>query len=175
MTEKHFLMHLINNLTSEYDYQVAMVEKRLDSDKNPLTLEELRADLNLRYERLGLKKKDEDEKEYDVALAGFPSKFKGKCRKCGVIGHKAANCRSGKQKQGSAYYSGQYSPPNNNVNNSTQDKTKKQYPSNTPGDGWTMVKGKGNHKFEGTCNYCGKYGHKFVESQSLYFWLYLLR
>ena len=35
MTEKHFLMHLINNLTSEYNYTVALVEKRLDSKSNP--------------------------------------------------------------------------------------------------------------------------------------------
>ena len=44
MTDKHFLMHLINSLTSEYEHIVPLVEKRLDDSVNPLTLEELRAD-----------------------------------------------------------------------------------------------------------------------------------
>ena len=151
MLEKHFPIHLISNLTSEYNYTVALVEIRLDSTINPLTLEELRADLNLRYERLGLKKKEEDkdDKEYDVALVGFNNKFKGKCRKCSKIGHKAVDCRSNTNKSvGTANYSNEHSPRKDTKGKDTE--------------GWTQVKNR-NAKFDGVCNYCKKDGHKYAD------------
>ena len=97
MDDKHFIMYVINNLTSEYEYVVAMCEKRLDDPNDPLTLAELRADLSLRYERIhGGKKKDEDrydDDDPDMALSAF-GRFKGKYRKCGKLGHKASQCRT---------------------------------------------------------------------------------
>ena len=51
------------------------MEKRLDDSANPLTMEELRAYLNLCYERLGLRKKDDDDVDHDKKLASC-SKFK---------------------------------------------------------------------------------------------------
>lgn len=130
MTDKHFLMHLINNLTSEYEYTVALVEKRLDDSKNPITLEELRSDLNLRYERLGLRKGNYEEKDHDLALGAF-NKFKGKCRKCGRIGHKGKDCKSTGSSTGTAA-TGFHLP---NKNNFIKNKMKLN------ADGWTQVRG----------------------------------
>jgi len=52
--------------------------------------------LNLRYVRIKNKNGGVNDKESgtEQALAAF-KRFKGKCHKCGRIGHKAANCRSG--------------------------------------------------------------------------------
>ena len=150
MTDKHFLMHFINNLTKEYEYTVALVEKRLESITDPLTLEEWRADLNLLYERLGQRKKDEDKDDLDIAL-GALNKFKGKCRKCGKIGHKASNCRVN-QKGNASYRMQITNVPYNNENK-----------SKVNADGWTVVQNKTNAKFDGVCNYCKKYGHKYAD------------
>ena len=43
MTDKHFIMHLINDLTSECEHIVTLVKKRLDDIFNTLTPEELGA------------------------------------------------------------------------------------------------------------------------------------
>ena len=156
MTDKHFLMHLINNLTSEYEHNITVLEKRLDDANEPLTIEELRADLNLKYERLNLRKKEKDddneEKENDIALAAY-GKFKGKCRKCGKIGHKATDCRV-KQERANV---GVNVPDHKRMNGYDPNKNK----SNTY-DGWTVVCGKGT-SFDGTCNYCKKYGYRYAD------------
>jgi Zinc knuckle len=60
---------------------------------NPLTLDETRDDLNLRSERLhGKANNNEEEDNQEVAF--FGGQFKEKCRNCGVIGHKARDCKS---------------------------------------------------------------------------------
>jgi hypothetical protein len=48
-----------------------MMEKRINDKINPLTVDEIRADLNLRFERLNEKKDDTDnEDNQDVAFFG---------------------------------------------------------------------------------------------------------
>jgi hypothetical protein len=39
-------------MTADYDLQLAMMEKRLNDKSNLLTLDEIRDDLNLTFERL---------------------------------------------------------------------------------------------------------------------------
>jgi hypothetical protein len=69
------------------------MKKRINDKINPLTVDEIRADLNLRFERLNEKKDDTDnEDKQDVAL--FGGQFKGKCRNCGMMGHKSINCKN---------------------------------------------------------------------------------
>jgi hypothetical protein len=71
ISENHFILHILNNMTSNYDLQLAKMEKRINDKINPLTVDEIRADLNLRFERLNEKKDDDDNKDnQDVAFFG---------------------------------------------------------------------------------------------------------
>jgi hypothetical protein len=52
ITDNQFILHILNNITDNYDLQLAMMEKRITDESNPLTIDEIRDDLNLRFERL---------------------------------------------------------------------------------------------------------------------------
>jgi hypothetical protein len=94
VTDKQFMLHVLNNLNSDYETQVTLLERMIDDEFEPLTIEYMREELNVRYERLNSRnKRNNDENgESDKALyAG--GKFKGKCKVCGIIGHKAADCK----------------------------------------------------------------------------------
>jgi hypothetical protein len=137
ISDTQFLLHVMNNLTPEYENQVNLLERRIDDEFNPLSIEDLREEFNLHYERLNIQKRDENHKDWqdqDHALyAG--GQFKGKCRLCGKTGHKAVDCR---------------------LRNADE---KNKYNNNESGN-------KDNNRgktFTGTCNYCGKVGHKYAE------------
>ena len=51
-------------------------------------------DLNLRYERLSSKSESTRNDNYGEEKALFVIQFKGKCRNCGKLGHKSAQCKS---------------------------------------------------------------------------------
>ena len=56
-------------MTADYNLQLAMMEKRLDHKTNPLTIDEIRDDLNLRFERLNEKtNNNENEDSQNVAF-----------------------------------------------------------------------------------------------------------
>jgi hypothetical protein len=98
MSDDQFMVHVLNNLTADYELQVALLERRIGSTSNPLTVDELRVELNLKFERLNIKKDDGlDEEDAEQALVF--GQFKGKCHNCRKIGHKAANCHLKKDKQ----------------------------------------------------------------------------
>ena len=48
----------------------------------------------LRYERMNDRAVETDESEDDEKAMVVMTKFKGKCHRCGVYGHKGADCRS---------------------------------------------------------------------------------
>ena len=55
MTDQDFMIHVLNNLTEEYDVILDGMESKLmlgDNDPNKLTIEEIRAKLNNRHERI---------------------------------------------------------------------------------------------------------------------------
>ena len=131
MSDDQFLLHLLNNLTEEYDPEVKDLEKRIGSTTNPLDIEEVREDLNLRYERTG-KHEDTSESEEEEHALYAGGQFKGRCNKCGKYGHKAVACRGSKP---------------------GDDKTKPAYGGRKPG-------GFNSGKFTGECHYCKKTGHK---------------
>jgi hypothetical protein len=54
-TENQFMIHILNNLTSDYDLQFALMERRVGDADKPLTVEKIRDELNLRFERLNMK------------------------------------------------------------------------------------------------------------------------
>jgi hypothetical protein len=89
ISENQFMIHVLNNLPTEYDLQLALLEKRIEDKDKPLTAEEIRAELSLRLERLNVKSTKDEENEELEENALFSGRFKGKCRNCGRIGHKS--------------------------------------------------------------------------------------
>jgi hypothetical protein len=55
MTYDQFMVHVLNSLTNDDKLQMLLLEKRIGSKENPLTIDELKEDLSLRYERLLMK------------------------------------------------------------------------------------------------------------------------
>jgi hypothetical protein len=45
----------MDNLTSDYDLQLVLMDRRMGNTDKPLTVEEVRGELNLRFERLNMK------------------------------------------------------------------------------------------------------------------------
>jgi Zinc knuckle len=79
-------------MTAGYNLKLAMMEKRLNDKMNPLTVDEIRYDLNLRFETLNQKTND-NENGNNQEVAFFGGQFKRKCRNCDEIGHKARECK----------------------------------------------------------------------------------
>jgi hypothetical protein len=52
ITENQFMIHILNNFTSDYDLQLALMERRVGDADKPRIVEEFRGELNLRFERL---------------------------------------------------------------------------------------------------------------------------
>jgi hypothetical protein len=94
ITENRFMIHILNNLTSDYDLQLAWIERRVGDADKPLTVEEVRGELNLRFERVNMKTSRNEECEVLEEQTLFSGQFKGKCRNCGQVGHKAFQCKN---------------------------------------------------------------------------------
>ena len=96
ITDKGIILHVLNTLTKEYDMEVKLLEHKmemLENDNKELTIEEVRNDLNSKYEKLKVyAEKDKTSEPINHAYY-MGTKFKGKCNWCGVIGHKATQCR----------------------------------------------------------------------------------
>ena len=132
-------MHILYHLPTEYVNINDQYLKDLDDGKD-VDLENLRADLRRKYDRLvdsgRIEKNNYDGneklvKEEKVLKMGFKKQFKGKCHVCGKIGHKGTDCWTldgNKDKRPTGY---------NDRNDSNR-----------------------NYKFNGNCNYCDKKGHK---------------
>jgi hypothetical protein len=56
-------------MTEDYDLQLAMMEKRITDKSNPLTINEIWDDLNLRFERLNEKQNEESENDNNQEVA----------------------------------------------------------------------------------------------------------
>ena len=92
MNDLDFMIHILNNLPKDYEISQAKLEDRLGDDIDPLTIEEIRTELNLKFQRMNLNRVvDDDEDEEETAL--FAGNFKGTCYKCGKIGHKKIDCQ----------------------------------------------------------------------------------
>jgi hypothetical protein len=54
MAENQFMIHTLNILTTDYDLELALMERRVGDADKTLTVEEVRAELNLRFERMNV-------------------------------------------------------------------------------------------------------------------------
>jgi len=91
ISDEDFIIHVLNGLPAEYEVQVSKLEERFGSTTNPLTIQDMRNELNLKFARL--KRMAAEKTEADQALAAF-RRYKGKCNNCGKFGHKTNECRS---------------------------------------------------------------------------------
>jgi hypothetical protein len=112
ISDNQFILHILNNMTDDYDLQLAMMGKRVTGKSNPLSIDEIRDNLNLRFKRLNEKQNEESENDNNQEVAFFGDQFKGKCRNCGAIGHRAKDCKLKTNQNG-----GQNSGNHNNFRN----------------------------------------------------------
>jgi hypothetical protein len=94
ISENQFMIHILNNLTSYYDLQLALMKRRVGDTDKPLTVEEVRGELNLRFESLNMKTSRNEEGEALEEQALISGQFEGKCRNCGQVGHKSFQCKN---------------------------------------------------------------------------------
>jgi hypothetical protein len=59
MKDDQFMIQLLNSLTSEYELQTLLLEKSIGNKDNPLSVEELKEELKLRFQRYSSKNNDE--------------------------------------------------------------------------------------------------------------------
>jgi N-dimethylarginine dimethylaminohydrolase len=52
MTDEQFIIQILNSLTEEYELQIRLLEKRIVDMNTPLTIQELKEELTLRFERM---------------------------------------------------------------------------------------------------------------------------
>jgi len=69
------------------------METRVGDAEKPLTVEEIKAELSLHFERINMNTNGNKEGEVLEEHALFAGQFKGKCRNCGQISHKAFQCK----------------------------------------------------------------------------------
>jgi hypothetical protein len=134
ITDKQFIMQVMSNLNKDYGNTVENRERLINDKNDPLTIEQMCADLSLRHDRLyGTDNAGEfdPDKDGEHALYAGAGRWKGKCNKCGKQGHKAFDCCS-------------------NSSNSSS------------GKGSTGNEGGRNSgkRFKGKCHYCQKIGHR---------------
>ena len=58
MSDEYIMIHILNNLPSEYELQVEQMEGNINQDDNPLTLEHVYSTLILNIERLDVSNED---------------------------------------------------------------------------------------------------------------------
>ena len=92
--DEFLILHILNNLPSEYDNVVENLEERVDSVINPLGIEDVRQKLSEKFEKMKIRKKFKNDSDDEDEQALYTTKFKGRCNKCGKFGHKAKDCRS---------------------------------------------------------------------------------
>jgi hypothetical protein len=91
ISDNQFMIHILSNLTLDYELQLVMMERRVGDIERPLTVEEIRRELSLCFDRLIISKAEgEILKEH----AFFGGQFKSKCQNCGQLGHKSFQCNN---------------------------------------------------------------------------------
>jgi hypothetical protein len=71
ITDNQFMIHILNNMTSNYDLQLEVMKKRINDKVDPLTIDEIRDDLHLSFERWTMKENEENMGEVVEELTFF--------------------------------------------------------------------------------------------------------
>jgi hypothetical protein len=61
ISENQFIIQVLNYLTSDYESQLALMERRVGDNKNPSTVDEIIAELHSYFERLSIRSTNNDE------------------------------------------------------------------------------------------------------------------
>lgn len=143
--EDHLMINILNKLPKDYDNVVTMCE--MDMESKSLTVKKIRTRLNAKFKKIKAQEEEEAEKKEEEALmskGGFKKQFKGRCKNCGRIGHKAYQCKfvGGGRGRGQQGRGGGGRNVQGYVRSQESDKK-----NTTP-------------RFDGYCLQCGKYGHK---------------
>jgi hypothetical protein len=94
MMDNQFMLHIMNNLTKEYENQVSKVEDYIGHDDDPLDIKELHDELCLWFE-MNTKYDSNKSNNGKKALFGA-TQFKGRCHLCSKWGHKGTGgCSKG--------------------------------------------------------------------------------
>ena len=85
ISDEYLMIHILNNLPSEYELQVEQTEENINKYDNLLISEQVCSTLSLKFERLNASNEDDkDDKETEKALLTI--QFKGSCNNCGNVG-----------------------------------------------------------------------------------------
>jgi hypothetical protein len=82
MTNYQFMLQILNILTNEYKLQMLLLEKWIGSKENPLTIDELKEELSVRYERISMKTETAKINNLGEENTLVITEFKGKFRNC---------------------------------------------------------------------------------------------
>jgi hypothetical protein len=91
ISENQFMIHILNIVTSDYELQLAMMERSVRDIERPLSVEEVRGRLRLYFERLNVSKAEGEVLEEHGLFGG---QFKRKCQNCGHLSHKSFQCKN---------------------------------------------------------------------------------
>ena len=91
MDDEDFMIHILNNLTRDYESTVERLETQVDK----ISVTDLRSEIRQKFRCLQKYEGEDPSGDQEKALAGFKP-FKGFCFQCGKQGHKSADCKSNK-------------------------------------------------------------------------------
>jgi hypothetical protein len=79
---------------SAFEFEMMFVEKCIGEKENPLSIDELNEDLNLRYERLLSNSESTNHEDFCGEKELYTVQSKGRCRNCCKLHQKSAKCKS---------------------------------------------------------------------------------
>ena len=151
------MLHILSNLTPEYDVVLDGLESKLDATGNDkLTVLKIREKLGARYLRIKEHWED-DENPHEKALITHPQgddqvrnqygdyvkPWKGTCRSCGKYGHKSTDCPNKKVFKGRCNICGKWGHKQQDCQET------RRFTNN------------------GKCWFCDKEGHKVFECEEM--------
>ena len=153
------MIHILNNLPTEYESKVESLEKDLDNEDYPLTLDQMIGELNFKYKKICKKNKyDPESGEQNkkgknngnstaLTMLGF-NVFRGRCHFCGNFGYKQSECP----------FKNTNENQKTNNNNENQNNQKETTPNATNNSNDYVPPRR--YRFNGKCDHCGKWSHR---------------